>query len=101
MKTGYSPLNSENNRGVINVVMFAYVHEKINILLSVLIFFSFSFISILTWVHNLLSINFASIETCKFSRNAMQAYLLYSCVIYTDMSMLSSYIEINLISFRC
>ena len=36
-KTGYSSLNTENNRGVNNDVMFAYVHTKINILLSVLI----------------------------------------------------------------
>ena len=38
-KTGYYPLNAENNRGVINDVMFAYVHTKINILLSVLSIF--------------------------------------------------------------
>ena len=30
---GYTPLNAENNRGVTNNVMFAYVHEKINILI--------------------------------------------------------------------
>ena len=35
-KTEHSPLNAENNRGVANGVMFAYVHEIINILLSVL-----------------------------------------------------------------
>ena len=29
-KTGYAPLNAENNRGVANDVMFAYVHEKKN-----------------------------------------------------------------------
>ena len=34
-KTEYSPLNAENNRGVCNDIMFAYVHTKINILLSV------------------------------------------------------------------
>ena len=39
----YSPLNAENNRGVTNDVMFAYVHEKMNILLSVLSIFSFFF----------------------------------------------------------
>ena len=38
--TGYSPLNAENNRGVTNDVI---LHEKINILLSVLSFFSFFF----------------------------------------------------------
>ena len=30
----------------------------------------------------MLSINWASIETCKFSQNAMYAYPLYSCFIY-------------------
>ena len=39
---GYSSLNAENNRGVTNYFIFAWSHEKINILLSVLrIFFSF------------------------------------------------------------
>ena len=42
-KTGYSPLNAENNRGVTNDVMFAYMHTKINILLSVLSIFFLSF----------------------------------------------------------
>ena len=42
-KTGYSPLNKENNRGVTNDVMFAYVHTKINILLSVVGLFVCSF----------------------------------------------------------
>ena len=42
-KTVYSPLNAENNRGVTSDVMFAYVHEKKNILLSVLSIFSFRF----------------------------------------------------------
>ena len=35
-KTGHSPLNVENNRRVTNDIMFAYAHEKISILLSVL-----------------------------------------------------------------
>ena len=34
--TGCSPLNAENNQGVTYDVIFAYAHEKINILLSVL-----------------------------------------------------------------
>ena len=34
LKMGYSPLKVENNRGVTNDVMFAYLHETINILLS-------------------------------------------------------------------
>ena len=40
---GGSPLNAENKRGFTNDVMFAYEHEKINILLSVLRVFSFFF----------------------------------------------------------
>ena len=41
-KTRCSPLNAENNQGVINDVVFTYVHQKVNILLSVLsIFLSF------------------------------------------------------------
>ena len=35
-KTEYYPLNAENNQRVTNDVMYAYVHEKMNILLSVL-----------------------------------------------------------------
>ena len=31
-KTGYSPLNADNNRDVTTDVMFPYAHEKINIL---------------------------------------------------------------------
>ena len=42
-KTENSLLNAENNRGVSNDVMFAYVHEIINILLSVLSIFYLSF----------------------------------------------------------
>ena len=37
------PLNAENKRDVTNDVLFAYVHEKINILLSVLSMFSVFF----------------------------------------------------------
>ena len=33
-KTEYSLLNAENNQSVTNDVMYAYVHEKMNILLS-------------------------------------------------------------------
>ena len=39
-KTVYSPLNAAN-RGVTNVVMFAYVHKNLYILLSVLNMFFF------------------------------------------------------------
>ena len=42
-KTRYSPFNSENNQYVMNDIMFAYVHEKINILLSVSSIFFFLF----------------------------------------------------------
>ena len=42
-KVGYFSLNVENKRGVTNGVMFAYAHEKINILLSVLSILSFFF----------------------------------------------------------
>ena len=42
-KTGYSPLNAENNRGVTNDVVFEYAHKKINNLPSVLCIFSFFF----------------------------------------------------------
>ena len=42
-KIRYSPLNAENNRGVTNGFMFAYSHEKINILLPVLNILSFFF----------------------------------------------------------
>ena len=43
-KTGYSSLNAENDRDVTNDIMFAYVHEKINILHSVLSIFLSLFI---------------------------------------------------------
>ena len=74
-KTGYFLLKAENNRAVTNNVIFAHAHEKINILLSVwsifLSFYGFNpnvqgFVT-----SNLLSINWASIESREFSRNAM------------------------------
>ena len=74
-----SNLNAENNRDVTNDVMFAYANEKISILLSVLsiLFSVFSYDFILNTQGfvdlEFLSINWASIETCKFSRNAMYA----------------------------
>ena len=37
---------------------------------------------ILIGVNNLVSINWTSIETCKFVRKAMYANVLYSCFIY-------------------
>ena len=48
LKTWCSPLNAEHNPGVTNDVMFAYMHTKINILLSILsIFFLFFIIFVL------------------------------------------------------
>ena len=40
-KMGYSPLNAKNNLDVTDEVMFACVHTKLNILLSVLSIFFF------------------------------------------------------------
>ena len=40
-KTEHSPLNAENNRGLTDDVTFAFVHTKINILLSILSIFPF------------------------------------------------------------
>ena len=96
-KAGYSPLNTENSRGVTHGFMFAYAREKISILLSVLSILFFLFFIILTWIHkvlytyNLSGINWASIETCKFSRNAMNAYLLYWCSIYRHVKVFFLY----------
>ena len=42
-KPEYSPFKAENNRSVTNDAIFAYAHEKINILLFVLIIFAFFF----------------------------------------------------------
>ena len=49
-KTGYFPLNAENNRGVTKDVMFSYVHTAIKILFSVLsiVFFLFCDINLNT-----------------------------------------------------
>ena len=49
-----SPLNTEDNHGVTFDVMFAYVHTKLNILLSVLSIFLSFFIIILSWIHKVL-----------------------------------------------
>ena len=89
-KRGYSPLKAENNWGVTNNVMLAYVHEKINIQLFVLriclfvflfvclfvlfcfvlfyflfffiIFFLFCFFLLLFYVFNLNTQGFVNIE---------------------------------------
>ena len=42
-ENGVLSLKCEKQPGVTNDIMFAYVHEKINILLSVLSIFSFFF----------------------------------------------------------
>ena len=71
-KTGYSPCNAENNspcnaennRDVTNDVMFAYVLKKINILLSVLNIFSFSF-----YDFNLNTQGFVYLEFVKYQHN--------------------------------
>ena len=87
-KTGFPLLNAKNSHFVTYDVMITYMHEKTNILLSILSIFSFLFLwfqpeyTRLCIFFNLLCINWASIETYKFSRNAMNAYLLYSCFIY-------------------
>ena len=88
-KTGYSPLNAENNRDVANDVMFAHEHTKINIQLSVL-----SILFSLFYCFSLNTQGFVYLEFVKYqlglhrnvqlSQNAMYAYLLYSCL-YTDI----------------
>ena len=40
---------------------------------------------------NLLNINWASVETCQFSRNAIYTYLLYSCFIYRHVQTVFQY----------
>ena len=60
-KTGYSPFHAENNRGVTNDAIFTYVHEKINILLSVL-----SFSSFLSYDFNPTTHGFVYLELVKY-----------------------------------
>ena len=43
------------------------------------------------YARNLLIINWASVETCKFSRNEMYTYLLYSCFIYRPVQTVFQY----------
>ena len=40
---------------------------------------------------NLLNINWASVETCQFSRNAIYTHLLYSCFIYRHVQTVFQY----------
>ena len=101
-KTGYSPLNAENNRRVTNDVMFAYVHTKIIILQSVLSIFSFFF-----YDFNLNTQGFVYLvstgppyKRASF-RKILGMHICYTVVLYTDMSRFSFYIEINRIAFRC
>ena len=84
-KTAYSPFNPENNHGVTNDVMFVYVHEQINSLLSVLGILSFFLYEFHLNTQDLVYLEFAKYQlglhrTCKFSRNAIHAFL-YSCFI--------------------
>ena len=57
----YSPLNAENNRGVTNDVMFAFVHTKINLMLSVL-----SFVFFLVYDLDLNTQGFVNLEFVKY-----------------------------------
>ena len=95
---GFSPLNAENIRGVTNDVMFAYVHAKINILLSVLniCFFLFYDFNLNTQG----SVTGPPQKRASF-RKMQCMHICYTFVLYTDMPRLSFYIEINRISFRC
>ena len=90
-KMGYSPLNVENNRvRVTNYVMFAYTHEKINILLSVLsIFFLFYDFSLNT--QGLVYLEFVKVSNGPPQKRAsfreMQCMnICCTVVLYTDMS---------------
>ena len=106
-KTTCSPLNVENNRGVANDAMFAYVHEKNEHSASCFEHFAFFFFIIVTRIHNvlytknLLSIKWASIEMYNFFCEMQCKHICYTVVLNTDMSRLSSSIDINRISFRC
>ena len=62
-KTGYSPLKAENTRCVINDVLFAYAHEKINILLSVL---SICYFLVYFYDFNLNTQGFVHLELVKY-----------------------------------
>ena len=63
-KTGYSPLNADNNRSVTDVVIFAYVHEKINILPSVLNIFFFSCYDLNLNTEGLVYLEFVKYQLC-------------------------------------
>ena len=61
-KIWYSPLNAENNLDVTDEVMFAHVHTKLNILLSVLSIFFF----ILLYEFNLNTQGFVYLKIVKY-----------------------------------
>ena len=65
-KTGYSPLNAEHNRCVTNDVMYAYAHEKTNILLSV---FSILYLSFYD-----LNLNTQGFEYLEFDKYQLGLY---------------------------
>ena len=95
-------LNAENSRSVTHVFMFAYANEKI--LLSVLIISLFLYHDF-----NLNTQGYVYLELVNYQlglhRNLQVFVKCNVCistivVLYTDMSRLSSYIDINRISFR-
>ena len=67
-KTGFSPINAENNRGVTNDVMFTHADEKINILLSVLSMFFLLLLLLLLYDFNLNTQGFVYLEFVKYQR---------------------------------
>ena len=87
-KTGYTPLNAENNRDVNYDVMFAYVRTKLNFLLSVLsIYFVLFFYDFNLNTQGFVYLEFVKYQVppkkrASFCSNAMYPDLLYSCLIY-------------------
>ena len=103
-KPWYAPLNTENSlSGTFNFKV-AYAHEKINILGTVLNIIAFLFFDVNLNTQDFVYLEFvkyhkASVETFQFSRNAMYAYLLYSCFIYRYVQTVFL-CQINCIPFR-
>ena len=101
-KTGNCPLNTEKNQCVTNDVMFTYVYEKINILLSVLSIFFFLFYDFNLNTQGFVSLEFVKYPQERASFREMQCvHICYIVVFYIAMHRCSSYIEINCLSFRC
>ena len=78
-KTRYSPLYAEDKRDVTNDVMFAYVHEKINILLSVLSIFSFIFYELNLNIHGFVYLEFVKYQL-GFHRNVQIFAKCKACI---------------------